>query len=329
MKTVTWGMIGCGSVTEVKNGPGLYKAERSSLRGVYSRRVEKARDYAASHGVPVVYGTIQELLQDPAIDAVYIATPPDSHREYALACIDAGKIPYIEKPMALNYEECAEILNAAEQKNLPVYVAFYRRGAEKFLKIKELLEEGAIGTVLFAEIRQIQPPNPEDLDRDNLPWRLLPRQGGGHFLDMGVHMLDYLSLYFGDIVEMSGTVENRGGLYQVEDTVSASFRFTNGVSGNGLWCYVTDYRQDMVTIAGTEGRLEFATLDCGGELRLIRGGETTRYDFMQPEHVGQPMIQSIVDELTGIGKSHADARCAANNLKMIDRLLADYRGRYL
>ena len=327
MERVIWGMVGCGEVTEQKNGPGLYKADRSELKGIYSRTYEKAIDYARRHGVSLVYKTVQELLSDPDIHAVYIATPPEAHKEYALACIAAGKIPYIEKPMALNFEDCQEIIGAAEKKGIPIYVAFYRRGAAKFLKIKELIDNGAIGTVYCVDVRQIEPPGSETFNRENLPWKLGSLQGGGYILDRGVHIIDYLMLFFGEITEIRGVVENRAGLYDVEDTVSFSLRFKNNVVGNGLWCYVANHVEDKVTVIGEKGRLEFSGLQCGGNITLVQGVKTTVINFDEPEHVGQGMIQAIVDELTGKSKCLADVNCAAKVTWVMDTLLDEYRKR--
>ena len=210
---------------------------------------------------------------------------------------------------------------------MPVFVSFYRRALEKFQKIKELLDEGAIGQPQLVEIRQYQQPAPEDFDKDNLPWRLLPAAGGGKDLDIQVHVLDYLAYYFGDITAMTGIVENRSGLYEVEDTVSASFRFANGVVGSAAWCYVADFDLDEVTIIGSEGTLVFEGTSFEW-IRLIKDGETTTYTFETPEHVAMPFIQTVVDELNGKAKSPADAASAANGIRMFDVLLKEYRERY-
>jgi len=327
MKEVRWGMIGHGSVTEVKSGPGLYKSTHSSLRGIYGRNREKAEDYARRHGVGMVYESVDAMLADPEIDAVYLPLPPKFHREFALRCIEAGKIPYIEKPMAQSYGECREIIEKAKAAGLPAYVAFYRRGLEKFIRIKELLDGGAIGAVRAVEVRQLQPPEPSDGDAENRPWRLDPEiAGGGKFLDMGVHVLDILDFFFGRITEVSGLAENRGGLYEVEDTVSASFRFANGVLGTGFWCYVADRTEDHVRVIGETGTMSFEGLGYG-PVTVDVGGSVRTYEFAAPPHIGQPYIQSIVDELTGSGWSNADLESAANVIAVTDRILAAYRGR--
>ncbi|UJF15330.1 Gfo/Idh/MocA family oxidoreductase [Jeotgalibaca sp. MA1X17-3] len=327
MKEVVWGMIGTGDVTEKKSGPGLYKAKGSRLKAVYNRTQERAESWTERHGHGVVYDTVEKIMNDPEITAVYIATPPASHFDYAMQVIAAGKIPFIEKPMASTYEECRQIIDAANEKNLPVYVSFYRRALDKFQKIHTLLEDGAIGKPILVEIRQFQPPQKEELQKENIPWRLTPEAGGGKALDLQVHVLDYLASYFGDIQEMKGIVDNRGELYLVEDTISASFQFENGVIGSATWSYVADVFLDEVTIIGTNGRLVFAGMNVES-VTLIKRGQEETYDFDSPKHITMPLIQTIVDEIRGIGKSPADAESAANGIKMFDQLLKEYRQRY-
>ena len=105
---IRWGIIGCGDVTEVKSGPGFQQARGSQLVAVMRRNGTLAQDYARRHGVPQWYDNADALINDADVDAVYIATPPSSHKDYALAVARAGKPVYIEKPMAVNYGECQE-----------------------------------------------------------------------------------------------------------------------------------------------------------------------------------------------------------------------------
>ena len=140
MKSVRWGIIGCGDVTEVKSGPGFQKARNSELVAVMRRNAKLAEDYAIRHGVSRWYDNADALIHDPGVDAVYIATPPDSHKDYALAVARAGKPAYVEKPMALNYSECLAMIQAFEQAGVPLFTAFYRRALPRFLKIKSMLD---------------------------------------------------------------------------------------------------------------------------------------------------------------------------------------------
>ena len=325
MDHVRWGMIGCGAVTEVKSAPGLYKASRSTLVAVTDRNLDAARSYAARHGVGRVDDSVEALLADPGIDAVYVATPPVSHKELALAVARAGKHVYVEKPMALRRSECDEIVATCAARGVRLFVAFYRRGMPRFLQVLAWLEAGAIGEVRSVRVMQHQPPAAEERSRATLPWRLSPEvAGGGKFLDMGVHVLDILDLWLGPIAEVKGVAGNQGGLYDVEDTVTAAWRHAGGVQGSGSWCYVCDAARDLTEITGTRGRIELDFF-ADSPLRLIVGSEVTELAVPNPPHVQQPFIQSIVDELCGGPPCRGDIASAIRATAVADDVLRDYR----
>lgn len=325
MKNVNWGMIGCGQVTEVKSGPGLYKSENSNLVGVYNVDYDLTLDYIKRHNIEKAYKTVDELLNDPAVDVVYVATPPKFHFQYAMDILHAGKIPYIEKPVATNYEQCLEIKALSEKLQIPVYAAFYRRGVEKFLKIKELLDNKEIGDIRYVYVTQIMPVEDSELDRTKLPWRVIPAiSGGGKFLDMGVHVLDVLVMFFGNIERMEGIVTNQGGYYDADDTVMGTFQFENGIAGTGTWCYVADKNINEVQIVGEKGRITYDGLSAK-RFTLEKDGKVDTFHFEEPEHASMPYQQAIVNELIGKEKSEANFEQAINTVKITDMILDDYR----
>ena len=136
MESVRWGMIGCGDVTEKKSAPSFNKINGSSLHGVTSRNRSRASAYAERHHVPKVYDSADELVGDPEISAVYIATPPSSHAGYAIMAMRAGKPVYVEKPMASDYQGCLEMNQVSAETGMPIFVAYYRRSMEYFVKVK-------------------------------------------------------------------------------------------------------------------------------------------------------------------------------------------------
>ena len=234
---IKWGIIGCGNVTEVKSGPAFNKVKDSCLYAVMRRNFSLAEDYARRHNVPKVYSRATDLINDNEINAVYIATPPGSHAEYAIATIKAGKPVYIEKPMAVNYAECLKINEASEKYKVPVFVAYYRRALPGFLKVKELIEKGAIGDIRFIQIQLFKAPS--DYEKaGKLPWRVDPKiSGGGHFFDLASHQLDYLDFLFGPVEKVKSIVSNQAGLYKAEDFVTAEFVFRNNIIGTGTWSF--------------------------------------------------------------------------------------------
>jgi len=325
VKTIRWGMIGCGAVTEVKSGPGLYKSNNSTLVAVTSSDLALSRSYAQRHNVAKVYASAEELVQDPEIDAVYIATPPVVHKSLSLLAARAGKHVYVEKPMAMRFAECQEIIDECQRHDVHLYVAFYRRAMERFLQVKRWLDDNAIGEVRCVKAVQHQPPAQEDLSRATLPWRLLPQvAGAGKFLDMGVHTLDIFDFWFGAIEEVHGIASNKGGLYDVEDTVTATWRHASGVQGFGSWCYVCGDDQDHVEIIGSNGRIEMEFFS-DKPLRLITADGMQEADIPNPQHVQQPFIQSIVDDLNGVAVCPGNVESAARASWVADEVLKNFR----
>lgn len=322
---VRWGVIGCGAVTERKSAPAFNKVEHSRLMAVMRRDADKAGDYANRHGVPRWYADADALISDPEVNAVYIATPPSTHAEYAIKALRAGKPVYVEKPMACNYAECLAMNQAAHVAGLPLFVAYYRRSLPYFLKVKELVETEAVGTILAVNIRLTQPPRPADFNADNLPWRVWSAiAGGGYFFDLACHTLDVLDFILGPIATAQGCCENRGGLYTAEDTVAASFRFENGVIGSGFWSFVTaeSGRADTVEIFGTRGCIRFSSF---AFTPIVIADGNTLNEFLppNPENIQLYLISSLVAELRGLGRSASNGETAARTSWVMDRIVSN------
>jgi predicted dehydrogenase len=324
MKTIRWGIIGCGDVTEKKSGPAFRKSRNSQLVAVMRRNLELAEDYARRHKVPKWYGSAEALINDPQVDAVYIATPPSSHKEYTLLSAQAGKPVYVEKPMALNYDECREMIEKCDASGVPLFVAYYRRALPRFLKIKELIDSGVIGTVHFMRTALYQPPYPQDRDPQNLPWRVKPEiSGGGYFVDLASHTLDFLDFILGPLRSVKGFASNHARMYPAEDIVAGSFLFESGVHGTGIWCFNAFEHHDMTEITGSEGSISFSTFD-SKPVRLKIKSHVEEFVIDHPEHIQQPLIQTIIGELNGEGKCPSTGETAARTTKIMEELIGDY-----
>lgn len=324
MDQIRWGMIGCGDVTEVKSGPALQKAHGSELVAVMRRNGALAEDYARRHGVPRWTDDADALIHDPDVNAIYIATPPDSHCDYTLRAATAGKPVYVEKPMARTYAECQTMIEACRAANVPLFVAYYRRALPRFLKIKELIDSGAIGAVRAVSIRLFQHARPGP---GALPWRFQPEiAGGGLFVDLGSHMIDFLLYALGPVVEAQGSAGNQAGWYPAEDIVSASFTFASGAQGTGLWWFSSPQPLDRTAIYGTQGTIVYS---CFGTDPVIlqRGDDEEAFAIEHPPHVQQPLIQTVVDTLRGGGPCPSTGDTAAETSRIIDTLLDSYRNR--
>ena len=296
---IKWGFIGCGEVTEKKSGPAFGIVPGSRVEAVMSRNKEKARSYAERHHIPKWYTDAQELVDDPDINAVYIATPPSSHATFAIMAMKAGKPVYVEKPLAASYEECQRINRISVQTQVPCFVAYYRRCLPYFEKVKELVNSGVIGRVLNIQIRFAVPPRDLDYNSNNLPWRVQRDiAGGGYFYDLAPHQLDLLQELFGPILKVQGYCTNRGGLYATEDNVNACFQFPDGLSGSGSWCFVAheSAKTDRIELIGDKGQICFSTFTYDPiALHTQRGREEIR--IPNPEHVQLPLIQNVVEHL--------------------------------
>ena len=321
--TINWGFIGCGEVTRYKSGPAFQKVENSNVVAVMSRDLEKAQKYAKEHGIKKWYDDAQLLIQDPEVNAIYIATPPSSHATYAIMSMKAGKPVYIEKPMAVTYEECTRINRIAKETNVKCFVAYYRRYLPYFMKIKELIDNDAIGKIINVQVRFAQPPRNLDYNKENLPWRLQPDiAGGGYFYDLAPHQIDLLQELFGCILSASGYKSNQGGLYAVEDTLSACFQFESGLVGSGSWCFVAheSAKEDRIEIIGNKGMICFSVFSFE-PIALHNQQGRTEIVVENPKYVQQPLIQAVVDDLLGKGKCSADGISATTTNWVMDNIL--------
>ena len=314
---IVWGIIGCGNVTEVKSGPAFNKVPNSSLHAVMRRDKVLAKDYADRHEVEKWYASATDLINDDQINAIYIATPPDSHEEYTLVAFKAGKPVYVEKPMALNASESRRMLEASIKYSCKLSVAHYRRAQPRFIEIRRIIRENIIGNIISAEIRLSQAPS-KGVEKT---WRVDPSiSGGGLFHDLAPHQLDLMLYFFGEPKTVQGNSSNIGGIYQADDYVSADIIFGNNVSFNGVWDFTvsTEDEQDICEIIGTKGTLQFPIFSDGCKLKLE--GETKELSFAPMQHVQQPMIEQVVNYFLEKGPNPCSANDALIVMEMLDKI---------
>jgi predicted dehydrogenase len=312
-----WGIIGCGSVTEVKSGPGFQQADGSALVAVMRRDLAKAQDYARRHGVPRAYDRADALIQDPDVDAIYIATPPSSHCELTLAVLAAGKPCLVEKPMGMNHRECLRMIEASTARGVPLWVAYYRRALPRFLLVRDLLAAGAIGQVTSVHVTVTKPL--AGAERSN--WRFDPAiAGGGLLFDLGSHCVDLLDFFLGPITAVAGFPVNTAGAYGAEDVTAAAFTFGGDVVGTGIWNFNAAASADTMTFTGSDGVLE-TPIFSDTDVTVSRGTERHVHAVRYPPHVHQPLIQTIVHELAGQGRCPSPAESGARASWVLDRCL--------
>ena len=324
MKQINWGFIGCGEVTEKKSGPAFNEVEGSQVVAVMSRSENKARSYAERHHVRKWYTDASELIEDPDVNAVYIATPPSSHATFAIMAMRAGKPCYIEKPLAASYNDCIRINRISEQTGVPCFVAYYRRYLPYFQKVKEIIESGTIGNVVNVQVRFSVPPRDLDFQSGKeMPWRLQPDiAGGGYFYDLAPHQIDLLQNLFGVITRAHGYPANRAHLYQAEDTLSACFFFESGIPGSGCWCFVghESAKEDCIEVIGEKGSLSFSVFTYQ-PIEVITSEGKNSITVPNPPYVQLPLIKSVIEHLQGIGICDCTSVSATAVNWVLDRVL--------
>lgn len=324
MKEIRWGFIGCGEVTEKKSGPAFNEVPGSQVVAVMSRTENKVRAYAEKHHIRKWYTDAQELIDDPDINAVYVATPPSSHATYAIMAMKAGKPVYVEKPLASSYEDCIRINRISEQTKIPCFVAYYRRYLPYFKKVKQLLEAKSIGNVLNVQLRFSVPPRDLDYTNSrNLPWRLQPDiSGGGYFYDLAPHQIDMLQDLFGIITRAHGYPSNRAHLYNAEDTISACFFFESGIPGSASWCFVghESAKEDCIEVVGDKGTLSFSVYNYD-PIRLVTSEGSQTLEVPNPPYVQLPIIRSVIEDLQGLGHCSCTSVSGTPTNWVLDRIL--------
>jgi len=321
MKTINWGIIGCGNVTEVKSGPAYKFTNGFNIEAVMRRDAEKLKDYAQRHNINKTYTDADALINDSNIDAIYIATPPDSHKLYALKVAAAGKTCCIEKPLSPSYTDSLEIYNAFNDRDIPLFVAYYRRSLPRFLKVKEWLDRNYIGDVRHISAHLSKPANQTDLLK-KYNWRTDSKIApAGYFDDLASHGLDLFTFLLGDIVDAKGFSLNQQNLYSAKDAVTASWLHKNGITGSGTWNFGCSDHVDDVTIYGSKGTIEFSVFH---ENPIVLKSESKIESLVieNPTHIQTPHVENMKANLFNVLATHpSTGKTALHTSWVMDKIL--------
>jgi predicted dehydrogenase len=304
---IGWGVIGVGDVTEVKAAPAIFRASDSDVVHVMRRDGDRARDFAVRHGVARWSTDAQAVIEDPAVTAVYVATPTSTHAAYAIAAAKAGKHVLVEKPMAMSSLECRGMVAAADDAAVHLWVAYYRRALPRFVKIRELLAAGALGRLLSVQTTWRKPI-------DFGGWRWDPQVNrGGEFYETACHTLDVLDHLLGPASDAAGAVAADG------HAVSASY-WLGDVVGSGSWTFGTPDALEQTVVMGDRGTLTFASFS-PTPIRVVTSEGESMYGVGDPPHVHGPLVATILDELRGVGTCPSTGRTALRTSELMDAIL--------
>lgn len=317
MNTIKWGIIGCGDVAEIKSGPAFQKVANSELVAVMRRNKAKAKDFSQRHNVPFYYDSVDDIINHPEINALYIATPPSTHLEIAKQCLAAGKFVYLEKPMTLNADEAKE-LEKIVTENDKIVIAHYRRNLPAFLKVKELLNDNCIGKVHFADITILQSKTNNVIVKTEDNWRLKPEtSGGGYFHDIAPHQIDLMLHYFGSVKKAEGYATSTQN-NKVADIVNGIITFENGIQFRGIWNFIASEIEvkDSCKIYGEKGTIRFSFY--GEEVFLNTEDKNETFSFKNPQHVQQPLIAQTVNYFLGKATNPCTIKDGVDVMKLLD-----------
>lgn len=317
---IRWGIIGCGNVTEVKSGPAYQQTQGFELSSVMRRDLNKAKDYATRHKVAHYSNDADELIFNDAIDAIYIATPPDSHKEYALKVAKTNKPCCIEKPMAPNYQDSLEIYKAFKAKDLPLFVAYYRRSLPRFTQVKTWLESELIGDLRHVNLHLSKPASELDLSKA-ANWRTNSSIAeGGYFDDLASHGLDLLCFLLGDISEAKGISVNQQKLYSAKDAITACWLHESNVTGSGTWNFGSSEQKDEVTVYGSEGSIRFAVF-ADKPLVLMNQDGIQELSIENPKHIQIHHVETMKKHLANEQTHPSTGETALHTAWVMDKIL--------
>lgn len=321
MRTIRWGIIGVGDVVERKSGPALMTAAGSAVVAVMRRDAAAARAFAARHGIARWYDRVDDLLADPDVDAVYVATPTSSHCALTLRALATGRPVLVEKPIAMHTAEAECMIDAAERAGQPLFVAYYRRALPRFERLREIVQSGRLGAIRCIAVHQTRPL----AHRPNAGWKLDPTiNGGGLFVDVHTHTLDWLDHVFGPPTVAQGLVR-RLGPGPAEDLVAFNLGWADGIVASGLYCYGAAPEEEQVTVYGSEGAASMVFFK-PAPIRLTDArGRVEEIEVVDPPHSHLPLVERIVAQLRGGPPAPAQGSDGLRTTALIDRLYADYR----
>ena len=277
-----WLVVGIGDITTKRVLPAILAEPRSQLAGIVTRNPAKAAPYA----VPAWTELFAALAQSAA-DAVYIATPVFLHAPQTIAALRAGRHVLCEKPMALNYAEALTMQRAAADTGRTLGIAYYRRMYPKVVRAKQLIEEGAIGSAVFAEATSHDWFQPSDAFRD---WIADPEKaGGGPLRDIACHRIDLMNYLFGRPVRVSGHLSTLVHPIQVEDNATVMIEYGDGVRGLVDVRWHSRIPRDEFRIRGTDGELDLTPLNSP---QLVRPGATEQ--IPAPANLHYPCVEDFV-----------------------------------
>ena len=292
MRRLTWGLIGTGDIVNKRVGPALRDLDSCHLHAVARSRSDLAESSARELGASKGYSTWQQLIHDPDIEAVYIATPVYLHAEMTMAAAAAGKHVLCEKPMAMNPSECDKMIEECKKYNVKLGIAYYRHFYPVLNRVKTVIASGAIGEIVYMQMNAFDYFDPEPA---HPRYWLLQREksGGGPMFDFGCHRIEMFLNLLGRVKTVKGFCSNVLFSREVEDTATALFYFDSGTHGVLSITHAAAEPQDTVAVFGSKGSMFVPVLNNGTITFKTSKGEFIE-NHPPPANFHQPLIEDFV-----------------------------------
>ena len=308
-----WGVLGAGSVAQRRAMPAINKAKDAELHALLSRDAARAQQLATKHGARRPYTTVDELLSDDALEAIYVSTPVYLHCEQVVEAAERGFHVLCDKPMAMNTEECQRMIDACQANGVHLQICFLFRFHSCFQQIRNWVADGRLGKMVQGRVPFLKPfPVPPGA------WRGKPDQGGGgSLMDLGAHGVDLLRYILGEVRQVSAFCNTVVHGYDVEETGMIMMRFENGAQGFVDTSFAAAGCDLVIEIYGTDGWV-WVYNDDGWKIKLSSGGESQiiespfedLYQF-QFEHFARCVTQGEQPIVTGTDGLRTNAILAA------------------
>ncbi len=320
---IRWLLLGYGDLADKRVVSALQDAKNSELVAVWGRDAQRAKDFAERHNIPEALNgdeALDKAVVRDDIDAVYVCTPVYSHFEYASYALANGKHVLCEKPLGMDWGECADLVELAEDGGKKLGVAYYRRCYTKHKYIRKIVRSGELGDGVLVSMEHYCRYCPDKDDPKY--WRVVPeKSGGGVSFDVGSHRLDLLSYWFGHVKTVYAEAANKVRNYPAEDTATFLLRFARFNDANGVVCFswAAGCYLDRLEIVGTEGKIIADPLD-GKELVIVRGRDVEVKEFELPENVHLPLVEDFIEAIENDRKPICSGKSAAKVNAILEKL---------
>ncbi len=312
-----WGISGTGDIIQKAVAPAIVEQSDSQIVSFYSRSVERAAEFAQRFDARRCTHRFEAFLADPEVDVVYVGGEVNRHCPETIAAAEAGKHVVCEKPMALNSDECRRMVEACARHGVGLAVAYYRRYYPTARKLKELLQNGAIGVPLQAAINMAAYYHPAADDPKH--WRVEQAGGGGALMDIGSHRLDILCWLLGEPAQVAGFASNRVHAYAAPDTEALVVRFAGGCHATCRCSWAAGASQDEFQIFGSTGALLVGALE-DTRFTLRRRGRPDEVVEVEPTAANRhfPLVDDVARRLLAGQLPRFDGRAGWQASRIMD-----------